>query len=88
MNPIAGRPRPFGVFFPSLSTTIVWKAGPVSSVRFAAQKPRALDTGPAFQEKTLLGRKRREALATGKATALQSAGLTAATTFIPDPAGP
>ena len=46
--------------------TIVWKAGPVSRVRFAAQKPRALDTGPAFQDKTLLGRKRREGVATGQ----------------------
>jgi hypothetical protein len=44
-------PRLFSVFFPSLSITIVWKAGPVSRVRFAAQIPRALDTVPPFQEK-------------------------------------
>jgi hypothetical protein len=54
MNPKRRTPRLFSVFFPSLSMTIVWKAGAVSRVRFAAQKPRALDTAPAFQDKLLL----------------------------------
>jgi len=51
---------------------IVWKAGAVSRVRFAAQNPRALDTAPAFQNKILLRRKRREKVARLKATALQT----------------
>lgn len=50
--------------FPSLSKEILWKAGAVSRVRFAAQKPRALDTAPAFQQ-ILLRRKRREGVAIG-----------------------
>jgi len=37
-------PRLFSVLFPSLSRDILWKVGAVSRVRFAAQKPRALDT--------------------------------------------
>src|SRR5437660_11782577 len=43
---------------------ILWKAGAVSRVRFAAQRPRALDTAPAFQQ-ILLRRKRREGVAIG-----------------------
>jgi len=41
---MAGRRSQFTNFFPSLSMAIVWKAGAVSRVRFAAQNPRALDT--------------------------------------------
>jgi hypothetical protein len=57
-------PQLFSVFFPSLSKDILWKAGAVSRVRFAAQKSRALDTAPAFQQ-ILLTRKRREGVAIG-----------------------
>jgi len=57
---MAGRRSQFTNFSPSLSMAIVWKAGAVSRVRFAAQNPRALDTAPAFQNKILLRRKRRE----------------------------
>jgi hypothetical protein len=56
-------PQRFGVFFPSLSQTIVGEGGAVSRVRFAAQKPRALDTAPPSPNKILLSRKRREAIA-------------------------
>jgi hypothetical protein len=55
-------PQPFSVFFPSLSIDILWKVGAVSRVRFAAQKPRALDTAPTFQQ-ILLRTKRREGVA-------------------------
>jgi hypothetical protein len=55
-------PELFSVFFPSLSRDILWKVGAVSRVRFAAQKPRALDTAPTFQQ-ILLRRKRREGAA-------------------------
>jgi hypothetical protein len=55
-------PQLLSVFFPSLSEDILWKAGVVSRVRFAAQKPRALDTIPAFQQ-IPLRRKRREGVA-------------------------
>ena len=41
-----------GALFPSLSTAIVGKARAVSRVRFAAQKPRALDTALAFPKTT------------------------------------
>ena len=56
-------PQQFGVFFPSLSHSILWKGGAVSRVRCAAQKPRALDTAPPFQNKNRLSRKRREGVA-------------------------
>jgi hypothetical protein len=59
-----GREQLFSVFFPSLSRDILWKAGAVSRVRFAAQTSRALDTAPTFQQ-ILLRRKRREGLAAG-----------------------
>ena len=72
---MAGRPSPFSTFFPSLSRAIVWKAGAVSRVRFAAQKSRALDTAPAFQNSILLRRKRREGVARLKVTALESGGF-------------
>jgi hypothetical protein len=49
----------YSVFFPSLSREILWKLGAVSTVRYAAKKPRAPDTGPTFHE-ILLRRKRRE----------------------------
>src|SRR5688572_29016680 len=62
MNPGGRTQQPFNVFFPSLSRDILWKAGAVSRVRFAAQKPRALDTVPAFQQNPLR-RKRREGVA-------------------------
>ena len=55
-------PELFSVFFPSLSRDILWKVEAVSRVRFAAQKPRALDTAPTFQQ-ILLRRKRREGVA-------------------------
>jgi hypothetical protein len=57
-----GRERPRRVFFPSLSKDILGKVGTVSRVRFAAQKPRALDTAPTFPQ-NLLRRKRREGVA-------------------------
>ena len=41
-------PRHLSVLFPSLSTDILWKPAPASRVRFAAQKPRALDAATAF----------------------------------------
>jgi hypothetical protein len=66
---MAGRRSQFTNFSPSLSMAIVWKAGAVSRVRFAAQNPRALDTAPAFQNKILLRRKRRGKVARLKATA-------------------
>ena len=44
-----GMSQRFSVLFPSLSREILGKAGAVSRVRFAAQKPRALDTAPTFQ---------------------------------------
>src|SRR5262249_47531126 len=50
------------VFFPSLSSDILWKLGTVSRVRFAAPKARALDTAPTFPQ-ILLRRKRREGAA-------------------------
>ena len=62
MKPEGRTPQLFGVFFPSLSRNILWKLGVVSRVRFAAQKPRALDTTPTFQP-NLLRRKRREGVA-------------------------
>ena len=43
-------PGPLSVFFPSLSNEILWKLPPVSRVRYAAQKTRALDTGATFQQ--------------------------------------
>src|SRR6266566_10099011 len=57
-----GYARLSGVLFPSLSVDILWKLGAVSRVRFAAQKSRALDTAPSFQQ-ILLRRKRREGVA-------------------------
>jgi len=75
VKPDAPTPQLFSVFFPSLSRTIVWKAGAVSRVRFAAHKPRALDTAPAFQDKILPARKRREGVATGKAAASKRGGF-------------
>jgi hypothetical protein len=75
VNPMAGRPRRFRAFFPSLSRAIGWKPGAVSRVRCAAQKPGALDTAPAFQNKSLLRRKRREEGARLKAATLESGGF-------------
>jgi hypothetical protein len=75
VNPMVRRPSLFGAFFPSLSSAIVWKAGAGSRVRFAAQKPRALDPAPAFQNKILLRRKRREEVERFETTALQSGGF-------------
>jgi hypothetical protein len=75
VNPITQGTSRFGNFFPSLSSAIVWKAGAGSRVRFAAQKPRALDPAPAFQNKILLRRKRREEVARFETAALQSGGF-------------
>src|ERR1019366_4170969 len=71
-----------GVFFPSLSRDILWKVGVVSRVRYAAQKPRALDTTPTFQP-NLLRRKRRE----GGANRNHGWPQPAAQTQNPDPVG-
>ena len=62
MKPDGRIPQLLGVFFPSLSRDILWEVGAVSRVRFAAQKPRALDTTPTSQP-NLLRRKRREGVA-------------------------
>ena len=67
MNTIDRTPSLFSISFPSLSRAIVWKIGAVSRVRFAAQKTRALDTAPIFQDKILLRRKRREGVAKRRA---------------------
>jgi hypothetical protein len=66
VKPGSGMAQPFGVFFPSLSRAIVGKAGVVSRVRCAAQKPRALDTTPTFPKHLLRG-KRREGAANDNA---------------------
>jgi hypothetical protein len=48
VKPDGRTPQLLSVFFPSLSRDILWKLGAVSRVRYAAQKPRALDTAPTF----------------------------------------
>src|ERR1039458_5244489 len=53
---------------------ILWKAGAVARARFTAQKTRALDTAPVFQQ-ILLTRKRREGVAIGKPVSLGLATL-------------
>ena len=53
--------RPATGSFPSLSEFIVGEGEPVSRVRYAAQTPRALDTGSP-SPKNGLSRKRREAM--------------------------
>jgi hypothetical protein len=50
VKPDGQTPQLLSVFFPSLSTDILWKLGAVSTVRYAAQKARALDTAPSFQQ--------------------------------------
>src|SRR5208337_4274004 len=50
VKPDGQTPQLLSVFFPSLSTDILWKLGAVSRVRSAAQKARALDTAPSFQQ--------------------------------------
>jgi hypothetical protein len=82
MKPDGRTPQLFSVFFPSLSRDILWKVGVVSRVRFAAQKPRALDTTPTFQP-NLLRRKRREGVANRNHRRPQPA----AQTQNPDPVG-
>jgi hypothetical protein len=83
VKPERRTPRLLSVFFPSLSRDILWKAGAVSRVRSAAQKPRALDTAPAFQQDPP-GKK-----AKGRSSELKprDGGFTAADTQTPDPVG-
>jgi hypothetical protein len=50
VKPDGRTPQLLSVFFPSLSRDILWKLGAVSRVRSAAQKTRALDTAPSFQQ--------------------------------------
>ena len=81
MIPDGRTPRLLSVFFPSLSRDILWKRGAVSRVRSAAQKPRALDTAPTFQQDP----PGKQAKGRSSEPKPRDGGLTAAQTQTPDP---
>ncbi len=83
MKPERRTPQLLSVLFPSLSTDILWKAGAVSRVRSASQKPRALDIAPAFQQDPPA----RKAKGRSSEPKPRNGGFTAADTQTPDPVG-